>query len=260
MNSGKSAKLATEKTEPLGYSENRQANGDRTSSANREGSGQGRDGTRRALVVGAVGRLGEAILNQVLARGQYREVVVVGTGRLTSTIVQLRIADINQLERIDDAYLILAPENSGSARSFHARDARFDALTLATLHETAGKIAAAGTKRLLLIAPMPAWQQVMHAPRGLLNELEHDLARMSFESVVILRPAIQATTSAGSLLQRFTQAYLQVQMFMLPRSIPSLTSDQIGRAAVAHLHASVPGLKVLIASDLTTADNLATLK
>ena len=65
-----------------------------------------------------------------------------------------------------------------------------------------------------------------------MNTTESALAKLSFESLLILRPVAQTKSSAGSLLQRFASFYLDLQMMMVPRSIPLLTSDQLARAAV----------------------------
>lgn len=207
-----------------------------------------------ALVVGAVGRLGEAVLNQVLARGHYREVMVQGTGRLSSTLARLRLCESTERPAIDDVYLILASAEDAGYRSYFGRDNRFDALSLLNLTETAQRAAQCGARRAVIIAPMPAWQQVAHAPRGLLNEQEAAIARLSFESLLILRPASQTASSGGSLVQRFAQVYLQLQMLMLPRSIPALTSDQIGRLAVSELQGVRAGLVVRTAADLAVPD------
>lgn len=205
---------------------------------------------RTALVVGAVGRLGEAVLNQVIARGQYQAVMVQGSMPLTTAIAGLQVVPGHDAAAVDDAYLVLSSGPEKDFRSFYGRDGCFDSLTSPQLLGVARRAAERGAGRLLLVAPMPAWQQVAHTPRGLLNGDEVQLAGLSFESVVIFRPVAAAVSGARTLLEHFTQFYLQLQMLMLPRSLPTLTSDQIASAAVQLLLGCRPGLAVIAAADV----------
>lgn len=214
---------------------------------------------RTALVIGAVGRLGESVLNQVIARGQYRSVRVQGSAPLTTAIAGLAVESGNPASRVDDAFLVLSNGPEQDFRSFYGRDGCFASLASPGLVGAARAAADRGARRLLLIAPMPAWQQVAHAPRGLLNADEVQLARLSFESVVIVRPVAANNTSVQSLLERFTQFYLQLQMFMLPRTLPAMTSDRVASAAVQLLLVARPGVDVIAAADLNRRlDGLAT--
>ena len=203
-----------------------------------------------ALVVGAIGRLGEAVLTQVLARGAYPRVYVLGEGTLSSTVRGLDIAQLGQLPAIDDVYLSLSESDDSSFRSFYGRDSRFSALTTENLISIATAAAERGARRLLLLAPAPAWQQMSRFQQGLMNTTESALAKLSFESLVVFRPVAQSKSSGGSLLQRFASFYLDMQMMMVPRSIPLLTSDQLARAAVAAQLAARSGVTVYQAAQI----------
>lgn len=206
--------------------------------------------TRTALVVGAVGRLGEAVLNQVIGRGKYQAVMVQGGAPLTTVISGLRVVPGHETSAVDDVYLVLSAGPEKDFRSFYGRDGCFDSLSSAQLLPVARRVAERGARRLLLLAPMPAWQQVAHAPRGLLNADEVQLASLTLESVVILRPVAATAGGARTILEHFTQFYLQLQMLMLPRSLPTLTSDKVASAAVQLLLGSRGGLDVIAAADL----------
>src|SRR5690554_2404181 len=65
-------------------------------------SGRRREGGRVALVAGAVGRLGEALLNASLARGGYDRVVVLAEAPLALGIDGLELRGLDALPRLDD--------------------------------------------------------------------------------------------------------------------------------------------------------------
>ena len=203
-----------------------------------------------ALVVGAIGRLGEAVLTQVLAHGNYARVYVLGQGNLSSTVRGLAVATLNQLPDIDDVYLIVSDADDPRARSYHGRDLRFEELTTANLVPVAKAAAHRGARRLVLLSPAPAWQQMSRFQQGLMNETESAIASLSYESVVIMRPVAQSKSAAGSVLQRAANFYLDLQLMMMPRSIPVLTSDQLGRAAVAAQRKAREGVTVYQAAEI----------
>jgi hypothetical protein len=203
-----------------------------------------------ALVVGAIGRLGEAVLNQVLARGQYPQVNVLGQGVLNSSVRGMRLVTLDALPKIDDAFLIISQSDAAPQRSFYGRDLRFTELTQNNLLSVAQALAARGVRKLVLLSPAPAWQQMSRFQQGLMNTAESQLAALPFESLVIMRPVAQSKSSAGNLLQKFASFYLDLQMMMMPRSIPVLTSDQLGRSAVIAMAQAQAGVSVLQAEQI----------
>jgi hypothetical protein len=200
---------------------------------------------RTALVAGAVGRLGEAVLNQVLASDNYSQVFVLGEGVLSSTMRGLRLGSLETLPSIDSVYLVISDVENKNHRSFYGRDLRFTVLTPDNLVYLAQAAAAKGARKALLVAPAPAWQQMSRFQQGLMNPSESALAAMSFEALVVLRPVAQSKSSVGGLLQKFASFYLDLQMMMMPRSIPVLTSDQLGRASVLAMLEAKGGVSVL---------------
>jgi hypothetical protein len=109
---------------------------------------------------------------------------------------------------------------------------------------------AAGARRLVLIHPLPAWQQMSRLHLGLTGEGELHMAQMPFESVTVLRPLQQSGGAAGNLLQRIAGVYMSLQFLMMPRSLPTLTSPQIARVAVDLLRQSEPGVRILGAAQI----------
>lgn len=203
---------------------------------------------RVALVAGAVGRQGEALLNRVLGAGDYTEVVALASAPMSLGVRGLSLSAVDDLPALDDAFLLLSEPGDDTSRSFYGRDAAFEQVHAGNCLQVARRAAECGARRLVLISPMPAWQQVGHFHRGLANQVELSVSQLSFESLVVLRPVRESGGAAGSLMQRLVAGYLSLQMLMLPKSIQALTSEQLARCALEAMRGAQPGLQVL-ASD-----------
>jgi hypothetical protein len=208
---------------------------------------------RRLLVAGAVGRLGESILNEALARGGYDEVVALSDGDATMNLGLrgLALAPVSALPPLVDVCIAqtLDPLAPG-ARSFHGRDAPFALVEPAAMPRIAAAAAAAGARRLVLVHPLPAWQQMSSLHLGLTGEAELEIARLPFEAVTVLRPVAVAASAGGNWLQRVAGVYLSLQMLMMPRSVPTLTSVQIARVAVDAFRDDEAGIRILGAAQI----------
>jgi len=206
----------------------------------------------RILVAGAVGRMGEALLNEVIGRGGYREVVALAEDKATMSIAVrgLSLAPIHALPQLDAVCIAHGDPGASDVRSPHGRDAPFALIDTATVPRIAEAAAAAGARRLLLIHPMPAWQQMSRFHLGLSGEAELAMTRLPFESIIVLRPLANAATTAGNMLQRVANVYLSLQFLMMPKSLPTLTSLQIARVAVDEMLASTPGVRILGAAQI----------
>lgn len=205
---------------------------------------------RTALVAGAVGRRGEALLNRVLGCGDYAEVVALSQGPIAPGLRTLRLASLEALPPIDDAFLLLSEPQEADARSFYGRDAAFVALQSVNCLQVARAAVGQGARRIVLVRPMPAWQQVGHFHRGLADELELAVSQLPLESLVVLRPVREAGRPGGSLIERFVAVYLSLQLLMLPRSIPILTSERLAQCALAAMRGARAGLQVHAADRL----------
>jgi len=136
------------------------------------------------------------------------------------------------------------------ARAHNRRDAVYAEIhTTERLRAVAATAAALRARRLLLIAPLLAWQQVSAASRMLPEAMEMELARLSIPTIVIMRPTterVASTASSGSRLQRFAHFYLSQLRFMLPAVTQTLRSTDIARAALSLMsEAQAPGLAVV---------------
>ena len=178
---------------------------------------------RTAWVAGATGRLGDALVEQVLASGRYRRVSVLAPRTMATTVTGFEAVDLASLQQrlhdgqaqgyrpadpahpahCDDLYLLLDPDASAAQTAAAQANPRFAAtrpafeavsnsdaaLALATLAEQAG------AQRMLLMAPLQTWQQLSRATRALPDGLELKLASLRIPLVVIMKPEAQGTAA-----------------------------------------------------------------
>jgi hypothetical protein len=214
---------------------------------------RGDGAVRRLLVAGAVGRLGEALLNDALARGGYDEVVALADGDATMSLGVRGLARAprdRQPPRVDVCIAQTLDPDAPGARSFHGRDAPFALVDPPAMPRIARAAADAGAGRLVLIHPLPAWQQMSALHLGLSGDAELGIAALPFDGVCVLRPVAPSASAGRGWLQRIAGVYLSLQMLMLPRSVPTLTSAQVARVAVDLLRDGEPGIRVLGAAQV----------
>lgn len=207
---------------------------------------------RTALVAGAVGRLGEAMLARALAGGEYAQVVALADAPMTLGIARLALATLEALPPLDDVFVLLSEAGVPGTRSFHGRDAPFVQVDRDNALVVARAAQAAGATRLLLVAPMPAWQHVGALHRGLGGPLELELARLPFARLTVLRPVRESGRRAAGFVERVASVYVSLQLLMLPRSIDALTSEQIARCALAAMRQPGEGVNVVGADGMRT--------
>lgn len=186
---------------------------------------------RIAWIAGATGRLGDALVEQILASGRYGRVTVLASRSMATTVNGFEAVDIATLQarlderdaapslydsltgpaRCDDCFLLLDPDAhlalAASARAHPGRRSTLPAFTPLTDSDTtlalASLAARAGAGRLLLLAPLQAWHQLSSATRLLPDGLELELARSTIPLVVIMKPtgepALDDREEAGAL-------------------------------------------------------------
>ena len=134
-----------------------------------------------------------------------------------------------------DVFICWGDADDPFSRAGNRRDAIYASI-VGTGELRAVATAAAGlrARRLLLLAPLVAWQQLSAAGRMLPEAMEMELARLPIASVIIMRPTTERQSAAGgSRIQRFVRFYLSQLRFMLPAMTHSLRSTDIARAALA---------------------------
>jgi hypothetical protein len=134
-----------------------------------------------------------------------------------------------------DVFICWGDAEDPFSRAGNRRDAIYASITgTGDLRAVAAVAAGLRARRLLLLAPLIAWQQVSAASRMLPEAMEMELARLPIPSIVIMRPTIERQSAGGgSRMQRFVRFYLSQLRFMLPAVTHSLRSSDIARAALA---------------------------
>lgn len=199
-----------------------------------------------ALVAGAGGRSGEALLNRVLASGDYRSVVGLAQAPMTLGVRGLSLATLEGLPSLDDVFVNLAQPGALPA-SFHGRDAVWASVDEARLPGVARAACMAGARRLVLVAPVPLWQQIGGLHRGLTGAAELALAELPIASLTVLRPVVASASATGSWVARVAAVYTSLQMLAMPRSMPVLTSEQLARGALAAMRSARDGVRIVTA-------------
>jgi hypothetical protein len=207
-----------------------------------------------ALVLGAGGWLGAALLTQVLAAGHSRVGALVPQ-RLASThsgLVglapeTLAAPDARARERWAAATAYVVLERPGLQGS---RDAAFVSPDVAELPRLAAQLRGLGATRLFVVVP--------HAPSSLPEALRHGfadaheqaLSAMGFEQLVLVRSSREALglPAGSSWLQRFAAAWWSQLRWILPDAERPLRSVALARVVVAVerlLRQAGPGVRVL---------------
>lgn len=200
------------------------------------------------LVAGAVGRIGEALLTRVLSdetnAADGREVVALAEAPMSLGIRGLALASPDALPRLDAAYLALSEPGADAQRSYYRRDAPFVQVDQDNCLQVARQAVAAGAKRLVLVSPMPAWQQVGRFNAGLADTVELEIAKLALDALVVLRPVRVSNRRSASFVERVAAVYMSVQLLMLPRSLDVITSEKLARCTVAAMRLAPAGVSV----------------
>ena len=231
-----------------------------------------RDHDRRiAWIAGATGRLGDALVEQVLASGRYHRVSVLAPHTMATTVSGFEAVALPALRQrlverqalglrpadpappappahCDDVYLLLDPDapraREASARMVPGSRTKTPAFEPLTDSESALALATlaldAGARRLLLLAPLQSWHQLSRATRALPDALELKLAALRIPLVIIMKPTGEPApdeppaerASLHHRLQRFSRFYLRQLRFMLPTSSVVIRSVDLARIAV----------------------------
>ena len=200
---------------------------------------------RVALVAGAVGRFGEALLNRVLGSGDYRTVVALAQAPMALGVRGLELAALHELPALDDVFVALSEHHETGGRSFYGRDAPFVQVGASQLLAVARAGCDAGARRLVLIAPTPVWQQMGGLHAGLSGETELALAALPLASLTVLRPIAANASRARGLVERVAAVYTSLQMLAMPRSMEILPSEKLARCALLAMHQAVDGVRIL---------------
>lgn len=148
--------------------------------------------TRVALLAGATGLVGEALLTQLLADPLYATVVTTGRrappspGRsrfVASSSLSPTLADIGQ--RVDDAFCCL-----GTTRRKAGSRAAFEQVDFHLVLAFARAAHAAGARRFVVVSSLGASARSLSFYLRVKARMEEAVSEVGFEAVHVLRPSL----------------------------------------------------------------------
>ena len=213
---------------------------------------------RRAVVAGASGLIGRALLPLLVADAGTSEVHALLRRKLPELDGRVQQHDIDYaaladtLPACDDAYCCLGTtiKVAGSEAAFRAVD--FDAVLA-----FARAARAAGATRLAVVSALGASTTSGVFYNRVKGEMEAAIATLGFEAVVIARPslltgdraALGQPTRFGERLGLWLTAPLGA---LVPRSVRPIQVARVAAAMIAALHQARPGVRIVESGELQT--------
>jgi hypothetical protein len=214
---------------------------------------------RRALVVGAGGALGAAVMEQLLGSARFSQVAAAITQPMAAAVrgfVGVDIDDPQALARHapDTALVVFERERGVSARGREAALLRPDPAQLPGL---AARLHAAGVRVLVVVVPHEAGLLPQSLQQGLATLDEAAVAAIGFPHLAFMRMAQAARGQAlRGAPQRLARWMLSQLHWMVPQREQPVRAATVARVAAAlalQLPAAAPGTRVWPAEALGLA-------
>ena len=218
----------------------------------RQRGGRSAGAARTALLAGATGLIGRALLPLLQAGPAYGHTHVlvrraradaVADARTTFHVVDF--AQLPALPAVDDVYVALGTtiKVAGSQAAFRAVD--FDYVV-----NTARAAKAAGATRLAVVSALGADARSAVFYNRVKGEMQDAIGALGFESVVIAQPslllgdraAIGQPVRSGEV---WAARLLAPAMGLVPRGIRPIAATKVAAAMLAATLAGTPGVRVL---------------
>lgn len=204
-----------------------------------------REPSRPALVWGAGGWLGAALLTQVLSGGHSRVGAVVrqpmaSTHRGLETVAEAQLAapDARLSARWARATAFVVLERAGLVG---ARDAAFARVEVAALAQIAQQLRALGAERLCVVVPHAAASLPAALHGGFADGFEQGLSQLGFRQLLLVRSSRERVAAEGSWLERFAALWWAQLRWMLPDDERPLRSTALARV-VCHAERALRGV------------------
>jgi hypothetical protein len=204
---------------------------------------------RSALLVGAVGRLGEALLNGLVGETAYGQVHVAMQTDIEIGVRKLNAAMPGQWPEVDDAYVVLHDPTQAFNSSTYGRQEAFVGVQAHELVKVATELAATGAKRLAIVAPLSGMIQMSGTAVALIDDDEREIHKLPFESLLILRPTpiVEPAQRNASGMQKLVGLYFSINRFMMPKSFDPIQTHNFSGVAVRAMLELSPGTTILTA-------------
>ena len=211
--------------------------------------------TRTALVAGATGLVGQAILALLLADKRYTTVHVVGRRAPDVQHPKLQVHISTSLTNwacpaVDDVFIALGTtiKVAGSKAAFKAID--FDAVVA-----IARAAKAAGASRLAVVSAMGASPQSGVFYNQVKGEMEAAVNALGFETLVIARPSLlagdrDALKQPERVAEKLSLVAFKLLRPLIPANYRSINASSVAEAMVRTLQTAGSGQHVLLSGNM----------
>jgi uncharacterized protein YbjT (DUF2867 family) len=212
-----------------------------------------------AVLAGATGLVGRALLARLLRAERRQRVVVLARKPLPATVARdprltVLVGDMVPLAAeagaIDDAYIAL-----GTTIKVAGSQAAFRAVDLDLVVAIARAAREAGARRLAVVSALGADRRSRVFYNRVKGEMEETVAGLGYESVVLARPSLLLgdreslgqPTRAGEV---WAARLLAPLLPLVPAGVRPIEAPVVAAAMVAALDDAAPGTRVLSSADL----------
>lgn len=218
---------------------------------------------RTALIAGATGLVGAALLRLLLASSRYRRLHVLlrrGAGGIDADPkLKLRIVDFGRLPatlpRADDVFIALGTtiKVAGSEAAFRRVD--FDFVV-----NVARAARAAGATRLAVVSALGADAQSRVFYNRVKGEMEAAVAQLGYPSIVIAQPSLLLGDRAvlgqpARAGEAWAARLLGPVRWIVPKGVRPIHADAVASALLAAMLAAQPGVRVLKSSAMQALEH-----
>ncbi len=213
--------------------------------------------TRIALVAGATGLVGQAVLALLLADARYAAVHVVGRRAPAVQHPKLVVHISTSLAdwaspAVDDVFIALGTtiKVAGSKAAFKAIDG--DAVVA-----IARAAKAAGATRLAVVSAMGASPQSGVFYNQVKGEMESAVSQLGFDTVVIARPSLlsgdrDALMQPERMAEKLSLVAFRLLRPVIPANYRAINASSVAQAMVSTLQTAGQGKHVLLSGDMQT--------
>jgi uncharacterized protein YbjT (DUF2867 family) len=219
---------------------------------------------RTALLAGATGLVGRALLSLLLASKHYRGVHVLlrraAPGIKASPKLKVRHVDFAALPaafpRVDDVFITL-----GTTIKVAGSEAAFRQVDFGFVVNTARAARAAGATRLAVVSALGADANSRVFYNRVKGEMEAAIAQLGYRSIVIARPSLLLGDRAAlgqpvRSREVWTARLLGPMTWMVPKGLRPIQARAVASALLTAILAAKPGVRVL-KSGAMQADDLS---
>ena len=210
---------------------------------------------RVALVAGATGLVGRAVLTLLLADERYSAVHVVGRRapdvKHAKLVVHISLSLTDWVcPAVDDVFIAL-----GTTIKIAGSKAAFKAIDGNTVVAIAAAAKAQGATCLAVVSAMGASARSSVFYNQVKGEMEAAVSQLGFESLVIARPSLLAGDRSAlkqpeRVAEKFSLVAFKLLKPLIPANYRSVSASSVARAMVSTLQTAGSGKHVLLSGDM----------